>query len=144
MRFGYRLLGLVSGVSVFTALLFGPAMTFAGDDVVTEGMTITAEKREKPVREVAGAVQVMTGEALQDHGIEDVHDVISLIPNVTLRKNSCENILVIRGLSSYAGSLHSTAGFYVDDVNYPIHFMQNPDLYDIERLEILKGPQGTL
>ena len=42
------------------------------------------------------------------------------------------------------GSLYGPAGFYVDDVSYSIPQMRNPALFDIERIEVLKGPQGTL
>jgi iron complex outermembrane receptor protein len=61
-----------------------------------------------------------------------------------MKKMMSENIIVIRGISAFDNSKHSPVGFYVDDVSFPIHYMHNPDLFDIERIEILKGPQGTL
>lgn len=109
-----------------------------------EGMTVTAQKVEQNIQKIPGTVEAITDLELQERVINNFTEFVEYIPNVFLRKNSLDNALVIRGVSSFAGSLYSTAGFYVDGVNYPIHQMQDLDFWDIERIEVLKGPQGTL
>lgn len=109
-----------------------------------EGMTVTAQKVEQNIQKIPGTVEALTDLELEERVINNFNEFVEYIPNVFLRKNSLDNALVIRGVSSFAGSLYSTAGFYVDGVNYPIHQMQDLDFWDIERIEVLKGPQGTL
>lgn len=107
-------------------------------------VTVTAQKTEQDAQDVPGTVEVFTAQELSDRNITKLHDLIEHIPNVNLKKNSVENVISIRGISSFGTSLFSTTGFYVDGVNYPIHQMQNIDFLDVERIEVLKGPQGTL
>lgn len=109
-----------------------------------ETMTVTAQKTGQDIQDVPIGLSAFSDVDLEDRGIGRFHDVIAHVPNLFIRKNSTDNAVVIRGISSFAGSLYSTAGFYVDGVNYPIHQMQDMDLMDIERVEVLKGPQGTL
>ena len=107
-------------------------------------VTVTAQKVEQNVEDVPGSVTVFSKEELADHNIRTFQDLVEHIPNLTLQKNSIENIISIRGISSFGTSVFSTTGFYVDGVSYPLHQMQDIDFLDIERVEVLKGPQGTL
>lgn len=109
-----------------------------------EGMTVTAQKVEQNIQKIPGTVEAYTDLELDERVINNFSEFVEYVPNVFLRKNSIDQAIVIRGVSSFAGSLYSTAGFYVDGVNYPIHQMQDLDFWDIERIEVLKGPQGTL
>lgn len=107
-------------------------------------VTVTAEKVEQDLQKVPGSVDAMSDVVLEERKIEDLLGVIDYVPNVTVQKNSVENIVTIRGISPFGTSIYSPTGFYVDGINYPIHQMQNIDLIDVERVEVLKGPQGTL
>jgi iron complex outermembrane receptor protein len=109
-----------------------------------ETLTVTAQKTGENIQEVPLSVTAFSDVELEERRIHDLFDVVDYVPNLFIRKNSTENLLVIRGISSFAGSLFSNAGFYLDGVNYPINQMQHLDLLDIERIEVLKGPQGTL
>ncbi|WP_147821786.1 TonB-dependent receptor [Salidesulfovibrio onnuriiensis] len=127
-------------------MLLSPVCGYAEEkkEVTIETMTVTAQKTGQDIQDVPVGVSAFSDVDLDEHGIGGFHDLIDQVPNLFIRKNSADNAIVIRGISSFAGSLYSTAGFYVDGVNYPIHQMQDMDFMDIERVEVLKGPQGTL
>ena len=109
-----------------------------------EPMTVTAQKREENVQDVPMSMSVFSDIQIEDAGIKDTSDLVRFAPNVYLKESSAENVLILRGISSFDTSIYSPAGFYVDDVNFPLHYMYNTDLFDIERVEVLRGPQGTL
>jgi iron complex outermembrane receptor protein len=65
-------------------------------------------------------------------------------PNLYMKTSNAQSEIVIRGLSSFNNALYGPSAIYVDGVCLPTHFRHNPDLFDLERVEALKGPQGTL
>lgn len=109
-----------------------------------ESVTVTAQKREESIQEVPQSISVFTQTQIQDAGILDVTDVSLLTPNVHMKQGASTNLIIVRGISNDADYIHSTTGLYVDDVPYSLNFMHNPALFDIERIEVLRGPQGTL
>ena len=111
---------------------------------VVEDMVVTAEKRKKPVQEVPAGISAFSLLQIEDAAITDMQDVAVLSPNVHMKQGASTNLVIIRGISNDADFIHSTTGVYVDDVAYSLNFMHNPDLLDIERIEVLRGPQGTL
>lgn len=130
------------------ALLIGfPAGAYADSDPTDyqlKPITITAQKRGENIQEAPTSVNAFSEIELDEHHIEKFHDLINYVPNLSIRKNGPENKIVIRGISSFAGGMTSSTGFYVDGMNYPLHQMQDLDFIDLERVEVLKGPQGTL
>ena len=112
--------------------------------VQLETVTVTAQKREENPQEIPISMDVLSDFQLEDATIRNMVDLVDFSPNVFMKQSHVEHALVIRGISSFKSSTYSPAGFYVDDVSYPIHYMQNVALFDIERVEVLKGPQGTL
>lgn len=111
-----------------------------------ETMTVTSQKREEDVQEVPMSISVFSDIQIEDAGIENTLELTRFTPNLYMGKSGPVNQLIIRGISPYDidTSIYSPAGFYVDDVSFPLNYMQNADLFDIERIEVLKGPQGTL
>jgi len=109
-----------------------------------EPIVVTAEKTAQDVQRIPGSVSAYTKSVVEERHVEKLYELTDYVPNVFVKKNSTENIISIRGISPMQGSLFSATGLYVDGVNYPIHQMQNLDFIDIERVEVLKGPQGTL
>ena len=109
-----------------------------------ETITVTAQKREENPQDVPISMDVLSDFQLEDATIRNTVDLVEFSPNVFMKQSHVEHAPVIRGISSFLSSTYSPAGFYVDDVSYPIHYMQNVALFDLERIEILKGPQGTL
>lgn len=128
--------------------LEGPALADdTGDEdspYMMEAVKVTARKKEENVQDVPMSMQVLTGDDLGRAGVDNVKEAVTLMPNVVIRNNHPENIVVIRGIVTPSSLVNNPVGFYVDDVSYSMPYMHNTDLYDVERIEVLKGPQSTL
>ena len=109
-----------------------------------DAITVTAQKKEENVQEIPMGISVFTNERIEETGARNARDILRYAPNVFVKDSGSYFQTTIRGVSGFVTSTHSAAGYYVDDVSLPAVFMQNPDLLDIERVEVLKGPQGTL
>ena len=121
----------------------------AGDTPVyyTKPITVTAEKREENIQEVPVSVTALSETQIEDAGITNVEELPTYIPNLSDYqfgpRGSGESHLFTRGIGSLLGD--SSVGFYVDDVSYLSGVSFNMgDFHDIERIEFLRGPQGTL
>lgn len=106
-----------------------------------ESVKVTARKKEENAQDVPMSMQVLTGDDLGEAGVDNFREAIGLMPNVVIQNNTT---LVIRGNVTAHGVLNVPVGYYVDGVSYSIPSMRTPDLYDVERMEVLKGPQSTL
>ena len=114
-----------------------------------EAVTITAQKRKEDVRKVPLSVSVVSGDAIQENHISDVTDLTRAVPNLSFSSQAGAGLstLEIRGVSSQAGS--ATVSLYLDDVSLTTRNLYSqgtaePRIFDIERIEVLRGPQGTL
>jgi outer membrane receptor protein involved in Fe transport len=122
-----------------------PAPSFAqavqAKDDGADEIVVTARKREERLIDVPQTVQVISSQEIQKAGIENLEDLGRQATNVSLNTRSDnEPNVVIRGVGSFGNT--QGVGFYFDDVQYFTD--QSTRLEDIERVEILKGPQGTL
>ncbi|VVS94969.1 TonB-dependent receptor [Desulfoluna spongiiphila] len=109
-----------------------------------DDMVITASKRESSLDDFAGSISVKDGQFITDHEIKDLSELTLFIPNVYFKKTTSGDAFVSRGISTIDTSLFSPMGLYINDVSYPLSFMQNQLLTDVKRVEVLRGPQGTL
>ncbi len=109
-----------------------------------DSITVTAQKREENVQKVPISMNAFDAMEIESAGMENVSEMTRFVPNVFFKKATMENIIVVRGVSSVDASTVGPLGVYIDDVNYPLHFMHNINLFDVERVELLRGPQGTL
>jgi outer membrane receptor protein involved in Fe transport len=145
----------ILGVSAATiALGLGhPARAQAGADAAASGgqleeIVVTATKREEKLKDVPTAVSVLSASKLAEQHIVDVEDAIRNVPSVAFSTTGGEgqDNISIRGVSSNVGS--QTVGIYLDDVPLLITNSYNgvtvPKFLDMARIEVLKGPQGTL
>jgi outer membrane receptor protein involved in Fe transport len=121
-----------------------PAETERG---TLQEVVVTANRREESLSKVPISVSALTQDAMDDRGIKDFQDIARFIPGVSI-DTSGTNAISIRGISSSAGA--GTTGIYIDDT--PIQMRSigfNPDdtlpkTFDLQRVEVLRGPQGTL
>jgi len=119
----------------------------AATPVGLQEVTVTATRRAESLSKVPISVTALTQEALDDRGIKDFTEVARFTPGVNF-DNSGTNNISIRGISSTGGA--GTTGIYLDDTPIQMRALAfNPDealpkSFDIERVEVLRGPQGTL
>ena len=113
-------------------------------DYTLDAITVTATKREQKVKDIATSISTATDIDLENSAAHTLKDATRLFPNVHMKSTSSGNEMVIRGFSTWDTALQSPAGLYVDEIPYPISYMQNLYLLDIDKVEVLRGPQGTL
>ncbi|MBL4661392.1 MAG: TonB-dependent receptor [Alcanivoracaceae bacterium] len=114
-----------------------------------EEIIVTARRREESLQEIPLAITVYSGEALEEQGVIDITELTKSAPNVNLevsRATSSTLTAHIRGIGQQdpVAGFEGGVGIYVDDV-----YLARPqgavfDVYDVERIEVLRGPQGTL
>ena len=109
-----------------------------------EAIVVTAQKRSEDAQTVPVSLSVLTGADIEEQGFRDVSDLAHLVPGVSVQRTGpAENSVIMRGVSSQAG-VGSTTGYYYGEV--PISQLTQIDLplFDLARVEVLRGPQGTL
>jgi iron complex outermembrane receptor protein len=149
------------GIPVKSALAIAVSMAVAGhaDDAQAqkagasdtgglEEIKVTARKVEESLQDVAGSIQALTGEDLKRQGLLNLEDTVRMLPSVSsVGGTSGAQKIIFRGVSDNPGAFiaASSAGLYIDE--QPLtQFSVNPEprMIDIERVEALAGPQGTL
>jgi len=147
----------VTGLILPFLVLAGAGPVAAQDNATTkaspgvlEEIIVTATKQgETTLQDTAMSISVIGQEAIENRGADDMLDYLLLVPNVSFKLESSTGSrgdvrggrrLAIRGIDSGLDGVPTTA-FYIDDA--PIEAM-DPKLFDINRIEVLRGPQGTL
>jgi iron complex outermembrane recepter protein len=110
-----------------------------------EEVVVTARKRDEAFRDVPVTINVFTQKTIQEAGIARPADYIAMVPNMTLveTQNAGNAFVVIRGISQARNSEPSVA-VLIDGVAMTNPAQFNQELYDIQQIEVLKGPQGAL
>jgi iron complex outermembrane recepter protein len=113
-----------------------------------ETMIVTAQKRDEDVQKVPIAVSVVDAAYIAKSGASSLKDIVSSLPSVqfTQSQSQVQSSVTIRGVGSSGGvaGLEPSVGLYVDGVYLDRTSMGIGDFNDIERIEVLRGPQGTL
>jgi iron complex outermembrane receptor protein len=119
------------------------------DDGLLSEVVVTARRRSETAQEVPIAISVVSGPVVEASGAFNVNRVKELVPSVQLYSSNPRNTtLNIRGLGSTFGltndGIDPGVGFYVDGVYFARPAATTLDFIDIEQIEVLRGPQGTL
>ncbi len=111
-----------------------------------DSITVTAQKTEENVQDVPISMTVLDSLEIEDRKIETVTDIALATPSLSFDNLNFGGwaVPVMRGLSSYGGNLSSSATMFLDGIPISSLFGFDSVLMDIERIEVLKGPQGTL
>ncbi|HEY2659567.1 MAG TPA: TonB-dependent receptor [Caulobacteraceae bacterium] len=123
-----------------------PAGTTANPAVLEE-VVVTAQKRSENINTVGMAITANTGVQLKQKGVTSVADLVKIEPSLQFSQTqSGTPVFTLRGVGYFEQSLSASpaVSIYQDEVAYPYPVMSRGVLLDPERVEILKGPQGTL
>lgn len=160
----FRQMGRARTLGLATTALFGglllPANAWAqaapadtsrnGDanasDVGVSDIVVTAEKRSEGLQNIPMPITAVLGETLQRAGVKEVADLVQLAPSLQFGTRSTNIFIALRGIGQAGQDIGSQSGVTVSLDGVPLlnHFMMNPSFLDVERVEVLRGPQGTI
>ncbi|GAA6185855.1 MULTISPECIES: TonB-dependent receptor [Alteromonadaceae] len=124
----------------------------SGIGAMMEKIQVTARKREESLQEAPLSLTAFSGDGLEARGIENVSEIGGVTPNLTYQNSpgaggsSSVATVYIRGVGQrdFLGTIDNGVGFYVDGVYIARTVGATVDLLDVDRVEVLRGPQGTL
>lgn len=143
-----RWLGAVLGAAVLLAGGARRASAAVADAGGLEEIVVTAERREEPAQSVGIAMSVLAGESLQAKSITYVNDLQNAVPSLQIEPafGSSQPQFRLRGVGfiDYTSNNASPVGVSIDEVALALPIQTQGLLFDIDRVEVLYGPQGTL
>ena len=147
MRFS-QLLRASASAAVLSTLFVGAAYAQDQEASTVDAIIVTATKREQSLQDVPVVVTAVSGQLMQDAGVKDIKDLTILTPGLTVTSTSNETVTTarIRGVGTVGDNpgLESSVGVVIDGVYRPRNGVSFGDLGELQRVEVLKGPQGTL
>jgi iron complex outermembrane receptor protein len=116
------------------------------DSVQLKELTVTARKREENAQDVPASIAVFTGGHLDALGVDDVRDLGEYVPGLQFTDLAGYNIIYLRGVGTdaFIPSADPSVAMYLDGVYFPSGHSVAQSFGAVERIEVLKGPQGTL
>ena len=137
-------------LSALAALAIGTGLPVAavGEERELEEIVVTANKREEAVSDIAFSIQALDQQDLSNRGVLGIRELVTVVPGMSAQSDfqATGGGTSLRAVRSIVGH-DSTVGYYFDDA--PMTYLgygytPNTDIFDLERVEVLKGPQGTL
>ncbi len=133
-----------------TTALVTPAAAWAQDTAVEENrgldeIVVTAQKRAEGLSDVPISISAVTGETIEAYGQTNLESVSSSIPNLKITQTAIANRIAIRGIASGDNKgFEQSVAMFVDGIYYGRDQLSRMPLVDLERIEVLRGPQPTL
>jgi len=139
----------LSGAAFFLSLLpTAAALAQTGPADQLEEIVVTAQRRAQSSQDVGIAMSVLSGDDLINKGVAKINDLQNSTPSLDIEPAFGGGAAQFRlrgvGFQDYASNNAPTVGVYVNEVAYPVPIMTQGMLFDIARVEVLRGPQGTL
>ncbi|HEY5758974.1 MAG TPA: TonB-dependent receptor [Steroidobacter sp.] len=139
---------VVGALALITVPAFGQQATEPQETRTIDTIIVTAQKREQSLQDVPIVVTAVSEQLLKDTGVKDIKDLTILTPGLLVTSTSNESVTTarIRGIGTVGDNagLESSVGVVIDGVYRPRNGVGFGDLGELERIEVLKGPQGTL
>ncbi len=138
----------LTAILLASSALATPALAQApAGEAAVEEIVVTAQRREQALNDVGMAIQAFGSEQLEELRVTNVQDLQAVTPSFSVSR-SYQGVpsFTLRGIgfNTINMSATSTVGTYVDEVAYAYPMMLTGPVFDLERVEVLKGPQGTL
>ena len=136
----------LSLLGIFAALIAADVSAKEESSSGIEEILVTATKRTQSLQDVSVSMTALSGDKIDAFGFEDTRDIFSQIPNVSSSEGSYSADVTIRGNSTLNPTLagEDNVALYFDEVYRPAAFFGGGVMMDLERAEVLRGPQGTL
>ena len=137
---------LLAGSANAQATTATPSAASPADDVSSVDIVVTAQRREEKLSQVPIAITAFSGAALANTGVSDARSLMQVTPGLNFQSVGSSAQPLIRGIGSTGSSVgdSSNVAIYVDGVYQPFQAANYLQFVDLERIEVLKGPQGTL
>ncbi|NOZ43185.1 MAG: TonB-dependent receptor plug domain-containing protein, partial [Alphaproteobacteria bacterium] len=129
------------------AIIFLPQASHATAATLEE-IVVTAQKHAENVNDVGITVNAFSGQTLKERGVTTAEDIAQMTPGLTVNETAATGVplYTIRGVGfqDYSTAASSTVGLYFDGIAMPYTVMSRGLVFDLQRVEVLKGPQGDL
>jgi len=139
---------LIKNLAILAILsIFTPSI-FSQSDGFFEDVIVTAEKRNESLQDVSQAVTALTTAEIEVKGLDSIVDLTSIVPGVTVAKNEgYKTVISVRGVGNETNQNAIAApsvAYHIDGIFIASPFSLQTDFIGVERIEVLRGPQGTL
>ncbi|MBS0394164.1 MAG: TonB-dependent receptor [Proteobacteria bacterium] len=140
---------LCGAVTAAAALPVAARAQTAASDASLEEVIVTAQRKSERLQDVPIAISAISSADLESRGVRQAGDIASAVPNLTLSLpygEEAQPTFALRGVTTndWSQNQSSPIAMYVDDVYKPVGAVQALQTYDLDRVEVLRGPQGTL
>jgi len=138
-------MNLRRSVLAFSAIVL--AGSTLAQELAIEEITVTATKRPESMQDIPIAVSAFTGDAIEEAGVKDIRDIAGQTPGLSIKsRGDTEASVFIRGIGSQAPGIGAdpAVGIYIDGLYAARGTNATAAFFDVERIEVVKGPQGTL
>lgn len=138
------IVALFGGTSTVVAQGQGGAAQQTNARPVLDEIIVTAQKRDQDIQDVPISVQAMSGEFIQEFNVERLDDLSQYVPNLVVNQSYVAESIGIRGISSGGGQIfEQSVGTFVDGVYFGRSKQTATTFLDVQRVEVLRGPQVT-
>src|SRR6202521_3746572 len=142
---GYRFYWLLAGGATLSA---ASPQSVRADEALAE-ITVTAQRVSERLQDVPGAVPAISANELAERGVRQAGDITASVPNLLLNSPygpEAQPTFTLRGVTTqdFSENQSSPIAMYVDEVYKSVGAVQALQIYDLDRVEVLRGPQGTL
>jgi outer membrane receptor protein involved in Fe transport len=141
-------IALIGSISLPGQALAADSAASPTDTAALDKIVVTAQRREESAQDVGVAISVISGEELAERGVTKINQLKNLTPSLEIEPafGGGQPQFRLRGIGfqDYATNNSSPVGVYLGDVALPLPVQTQGQLFDLERVEVLRGPQGTL
>lgn len=136
---------LLNKTLLLLPMALATATTLANDRLVLEEVIVTAQKRTQSLQDVPISVAALQGEKLQNAGIANMAAMADYVPNLFIAEVAANTNIYLRGMGSGNNqAFEQSVGMYIDGIYMGRGRQYRSPFVDVERVEVLRGPQGTL